>query len=207
MSITCIYFYIIPFRKYKKRSIYSDNSNVHNCTFPKYWSIRWLFSPSYNNLLNSLLQFSLLTEYSLFECCHYSRDDILRHTWRTYRTSANTIYGRYPPLNSNAQILDVKSLIPFWTKGNMTRHSCKHCNAHCTHHYICYTPNNKIHCQEYHQSLLLPFCTQCDSVSTLIVWKIIILWMCILRTHICKPGSLDGKNAIRWPSHQDTLLK
>jgi hypothetical protein len=89
----------------------------------------------------------------------------------TYMTSANTIYEKYPPHTSSAQILNGKSLIPFWAKVNITPHSCNHLNTHCTHQYICSRPNCKIHLQECHQSLLLFFCTQCVSVRNLVDGK------------------------------------
>jgi hypothetical protein len=97
-------------------------------------------------------------KYSLSQCCHYSRYDILRCMWSTYRTSANTLYEKYPPHTSNAQILDGKSLILFRTKGNITWYSSNHLNIHCTRHNIDYKPDYKIQVLECHQPFTRPLC-------------------------------------------------
>jgi hypothetical protein len=62
-------------------------------------------------------------------------------------------------------------------------------STQCTHHYVCSRQNYKIQLQGFHQSHCALYCTHCDSVSTLIDAKKIILWCCILPTHTCKPRS------------------
>jgi hypothetical protein len=84
-----------------------------------------------------------------------------------YRMSAN-LFMIDQPHTSSCQILDGKPLIPFWTKGNMTRPCSNHCSTHYTRHCTCSRPNYKMQLQECHQSLLVLFCTQHHSVSTLV---------------------------------------
>jgi hypothetical protein len=63
----------------------------------------------------------------------------------------------------------------------MSLHTLVTIKMHCTLH------NNVL---DQHQLQLLLYCTHCDSVSTLIDVKKIILWCCILPTRTCKPRSL-----------------
>jgi hypothetical protein len=134
-----IFISFIPSTQSEKPGIYLDICNLRNCTFLKYSPLRTL------NKFYWPLKFPTVPDISSFGSCHYSRHDILAIYVKHLQASANTLYEKYPPHTNSPQILDGKSFMSLWTKGNITRHSTKHLNTHCTSHYICSRPDYKIH--------------------------------------------------------------
>jgi hypothetical protein len=82
------------------------------------------------------------------------------HMRSIYKTSANTLFESSKFHTSSAEILNGRSLIPFWAKVNITRHSCSHYITHCTRHYTCSRRNYKMQLLECHLSVLVLFCKQ-----------------------------------------------